>query len=456
MSNFGGTDAESLKTGIDSIFAQDGLLPLDETTDYTKKFVGATADGASVNFGHISGLLTRLEVSRPWLLKIHCSNHRTELSVGDVFDNKSPFSGVDETYKGIFYLHRNSGKILNEVKEACASLDITYYKLRKIHGTRFISHRRRGFKCLLDIYPALINAYEKVVANNSTKYDVRAKVGGYLKKLKSFRFFMLLVRYTDITNSMSPLSLTFEKGVILPSDIVQAIKRSEFSLREFDCDDSFYEVNEDGEMSAKFLKAGHSRKKKQNREHVVIPFDFMTHDGDILRIVNAHAHDANEHIINRLRERFSDFFDNQSLYQSMDFIDPENWVDEDSNYGREAIQHIVDHFEIPLLHAKFENKFVLKEWKKLHELVKKKYSKFVNNVPLLWKKIFVFRRSEFPNVCLLAELIFSISSSNSAVERCFNILTQILSNTRLSMKHDTVNMLMIIKCNNMIWSEEAI
>ena len=93
MSNFGGTDAESLKTGIDSIFAQGGFLPLDETIDYTKKFVGATADGASVNFGHFSGILTRLEVSRPWLLKIHCSNHRTELSVGDVFDNNSPFSG---------------------------------------------------------------------------------------------------------------------------------------------------------------------------------------------------------------------------------------------------------------------------------------------------------------------------------------------------------------------------
>ena len=138
----------------------------------------------------------------------------------------------------------------------------------------------------------------------------------------------------------------------------------------------------------------------------------------------------------------------------MDFIDPENWDDDDSNYGREAIQHIVDHFEIPLLHAKFENKFVLKEWKKLRELVKIKYSKFVNNVPLLWKKIFVFRRSEFPNVCLLAELIFYISSSNSAVERCFNILTQILPDTRLSMKRNTVNMLMIIKCNNMIGSEE--
>ena len=112
MSNFGG---ESLKTGIDSIFAQDGFLPLDETTDYTKKFVGATADGASVKFGYISGLLTRLEVSRPWLLKIHCSDHRTELSVGDVFDNKSPFSVVDETYKGIFYLESHAKDSRDEI-----------------------------------------------------------------------------------------------------------------------------------------------------------------------------------------------------------------------------------------------------------------------------------------------------------------------------------------------------
>ena len=55
MSDFGGTDAESLQRGINSIFdASSGTLKVE---DYNTKVVGMTADGASVNFGHLSGLM---------------------------------------------------------------------------------------------------------------------------------------------------------------------------------------------------------------------------------------------------------------------------------------------------------------------------------------------------------------------------------------------------------------
>ena len=45
MEVWGGTDADSLKKGIDSIFSGDGRIPLD---DYLTKLVGITSDGASV------------------------------------------------------------------------------------------------------------------------------------------------------------------------------------------------------------------------------------------------------------------------------------------------------------------------------------------------------------------------------------------------------------------------
>ena len=48
--------------------------------------MSATADGASVNFGAYNGLLTKIAATRPWLLKIHCSNHRTELAIKTVFE----------------------------------------------------------------------------------------------------------------------------------------------------------------------------------------------------------------------------------------------------------------------------------------------------------------------------------------------------------------------------------
>ena len=47
LSEWGGTDANSLKKGIDNIF-NNGLF---KTDDYQTKLISATSDGASANFG---------------------------------------------------------------------------------------------------------------------------------------------------------------------------------------------------------------------------------------------------------------------------------------------------------------------------------------------------------------------------------------------------------------------
>ena len=57
MSDWGGTDAESLNKGTDSIFLEDGKIP---AANYETKLVSLTTDGASVNTvntGRISGLM---------------------------------------------------------------------------------------------------------------------------------------------------------------------------------------------------------------------------------------------------------------------------------------------------------------------------------------------------------------------------------------------------------------
>ena len=75
MCDFGGVGADSLKKGIDSIFEVNGSIPLSES-NYLKKLVSATSDGAAVNFGHQKGLMVRLSEGCIWLIKIHCRNHR--------------------------------------------------------------------------------------------------------------------------------------------------------------------------------------------------------------------------------------------------------------------------------------------------------------------------------------------------------------------------------------------
>ena len=57
-------------------------------------------------------------------------------------------------------------------------------------------------------------------------------------------------------------------------------------------------------------------------------------------------------------------------------------------------------------------------------------------------------------MCLLVQVIFSISGSNVATARSFTILTLLLTDCRTKLAHDTIRMLLSIKINDHLWSEQ--
>ena len=126
-------------------------------TDYLTKLVSCTADGANVNMGRISGLLTRIGDDRDWLLKIHCPNHRIELSIKDAFKD-TKFALVEEFYQANSNILGNSGKLRSAVQAAASAIGIEHYVLSKLTGTRFVGHRSKAYKRLLDMWPAFITA----------------------------------------------------------------------------------------------------------------------------------------------------------------------------------------------------------------------------------------------------------------------------------------------------------
>lgn len=141
MSNFGGGGADALKLGVDTVFnSEEAMVKLSEE-QYTNKMVSATSDGASVNTGKYNGFLTQLSETREWLISVHCSNHHTELAFKSAI-LRSGLKIVEDAYIAIYFLHKNTS-----VRAVCTVLGITsHIKLPKIHGTRFINHRRKGLK----------------------------------------------------------------------------------------------------------------------------------------------------------------------------------------------------------------------------------------------------------------------------------------------------------------------
>ena len=195
MSELGGTDAESLKEAMDNIFSEKGSLPVKE---YNLKLVSVTADGASVNTGKLSGLMTRFASTRIWLVRIHCINSRIELAVKDAFTGISKLNDIGDFYQSNFNLLKNSGKIKDEIGAAAKVLGIQHYELPKLTGTRFVGHRRSAFKALLNDWPLFLVAYENVASDPKTKSETKAKVLGLLKKFQSYNFLIQTCIYLDL------------------------------------------------------------------------------------------------------------------------------------------------------------------------------------------------------------------------------------------------------------------
>ena len=136
LATFGGTGAEALKDGMDSIFAENGPLHLPDD-GYKFKVVTCTSDGGSVNFGKKTGLMKRMADERAWLVKINCANYRVELAVKEAIIN-SRFKTIDSTFTIIFGLLKNSGKMKGIIQEACKSENVQHFTLSKITGTTHI------------------------------------------------------------------------------------------------------------------------------------------------------------------------------------------------------------------------------------------------------------------------------------------------------------------------------
>ena len=114
MALFGGTDAQSIKKPIDHSFLTQMDLGI---TTYGTRLVSATANGAGANVGKYRGALTQLKLERPWLITIHCANHRIELTVKTTM-NSPCIKDVEDFYTSNNTILKKSGALKAEVSAA--------------------------------------------------------------------------------------------------------------------------------------------------------------------------------------------------------------------------------------------------------------------------------------------------------------------------------------------------
>ena len=61
--------------------------------------MSAISDGANLNLGICSWALNMMKENRPWLVTIHCANHRLELALKDAVKEIPKFAVCEVSYK---------------------------------------------------------------------------------------------------------------------------------------------------------------------------------------------------------------------------------------------------------------------------------------------------------------------------------------------------------------------
>ena len=175
------------------------------------------------------------------MVQIRCIDHRVKLAIKDAL-KETKFKVIDDFYQSNFNLLTNSGKIKSELRIASEAQGIQHYALPKMSGTRFIGHRRRAFKTLLNVWPSFIMAYENVIRDENTQSEIRAKVTGLLKKFKNYSYITMTCLYPDILEKIAPASKVFEGERLLPFEVKASIQTTIADLTDY-LDDDYDDID---------------------------------------------------------------------------------------------------------------------------------------------------------------------------------------------------------------------
>ena len=116
----------------------------------------------------------------------------------------------------------------------------------------------------------------------------------------------------------------------------------------------------------------------------------------------------------------------------------------------EAIGFLEEHFSDTLEFNGYDKSRTKSEQKDLKRIGKFFYKGVKTRA--FWEAIFTYRCKEFPNICLIAEILLCIGPSNSVVEGGFSQLTAMLLDRRLCLSHETMEDLLLIKTNDGVWT----
>lgn len=393
--------------------------------------IGVGGDGCNTNRGEKGGVIAILKKEFPWFVFVWCVAHRLELALKDSL-NGTYFKEVDECLLRLYYLYEKSPKKMRGLEELyssykqCLEFVEGSLKPKRASGTRWILHKVRALKLLVDKFGIYMQHLESLSCDDSVKKTDQAKLKGYLRNWKTGKMFIYSCFFIDLLQSSASLSAAFQD---LDVDAVSASQAMTKAKKQLDS------LMKNDPQNLRIVK------------YYLGKVEDATYQGVKLSGLD----DA----VNRLKKDSSTYVDlvkgeiESRLEGSDDFtevatlLNCELW---DQNYKVDenieaTILKFCRQFQEPLKQQglKVTEPELLEEWHDMVDYTMQFLKPAKQHYRATWYKLFHSSKiANWQNILLLVRLLFSLPVSNAATERFFSALKRVKSSKRASLSQPTL------------------
>jgi hAT family C-terminal dimerisation region len=439
--------ANGLVAAIEASFSDLGIQ------NWHCKLVAMLSDGASVNLGQKKGVAALLKSKSPWLITIHCFNHRLELAVKDSITKHKCFNNVLDLLMTLYNYYHSSPKRLRDVKEVADSLDDHFTKLQRCNGTRWVAFKLKALQSVKKNYGIIvqhllqdINAGAGHVANVN-----RSKAKGILAILQNCATILHLLLLENMLVALSGLSETLQGDKV---GMLHAIAEVRTCLSQ---------------MTVEHLCAGCKELKELVNCITDATAEGSSNDdsdddcGDVLyrgvRLVkckqglktfNSNKEGYFSSVRNCIEERFADVLGPEAnpVIAALKVLDVNCWPKEKSEldvFANEELVSCAYYLQALLVNDvhSVSVERILNEWFVLKNLRYMLLSALKSME--MWKVAFDQYKNRISNLLEIVRVLFVLPVSNAKVERAFSVMKCVKTDWRSSLSSKVLEHLLRIK-----------
>ena len=407
--------------------------------DECKKLVGVGTYGAAANIA-ASGLKGLMEERLGWVFWMWCMAHPLELAIKDALKGTT-FDEIDEMLLRLYYLYEKSPKKCRELEDIIADLkdcmcfDEGGVKPVRASGSRWVAHKLNAMKRVISKFGAYTNHLATLSHDRSVRSADQAKLRGYHKKWIEAKYILGCALFVDLLSPCSVFSKSMQSDEI---DILGALTGLLRTLKE---------INKLGSKPLDQWPTYAATMSKITEEDgtTVYQCQELKNISAAVGLYSAKYGDYTSRVTRCIKSRLS-WSDMELMRDIIFMLSTQGWekaLEEDNDMA--AIDRLIQRFAIPLQGAAVDTEEVVKEFREMISYATQYIALSVLDYHSVWWRPFHAPcSSEWANILVLAELLFSLPASNGKLERVFSLLGVIKVNKRSLLSNEMLNDLLLL------------